>query len=278
MSLTLAFAITLAASLPPDLVWYELGRRRGARVLGLLCRISLEPDSCVRRTETLFMARGRKALLIAKFLPGFSTIAPPLAGMVGIGRLQFITLDIAAAGLWAGAWMGLGYVFSDALEIVASHASRLGNSLGVVLGAALAGYILIKFVQRRRFLRSLRIARITPEDLKRRLDSGDETFAIIDTLHAGRDGGAVHDPGGAVDRRRGDRTTTQRAAARPRDRSLLFVTQRSDERPCGAAAEAKRYHARASTAWRPESLDGSRVPDHGAEAQREAGVAGEGRR
>ena len=180
MSLTLAFGAALAASLPPDLVWYELGRRRGARVLGLLCRISLEPDSCVRRTENLFLQRGRKALVIAKFFPGLSTIAPPLAGMIGIARWQFLVLDILATVLWAGTWMMLGYVFSDALELLASRAALLGHSLAVVLGAVLAAYILIKFVQRQRVLRSLRIARITPEELKGRLDSGDVTLAIVD--------------------------------------------------------------------------------------------------
>jgi len=184
MSMTLAFAAALAASLPPDVVWYELGRRRGGRVLAVLCKISLEPDSCVRNTENLFLRRGRGALLIAKFFPGLSTVAPPLAGIVGIARWQFLVLDIAAAILWAGTWMALGYVFSDALEIVASWAGRLGNSLGVVIGVALGAYVAYKFVQRRRFLRSLRIARITPEELKRRLDLGDETLAIVDTRSA----------------------------------------------------------------------------------------------
>jgi len=181
MSLVLAFAVILAASLPADVVWYELGRRRGARVLSLLCRISLEPDSCVRRTENLFLERGRKALLIAKFVPGLSTVAPPLAGMVGIARWQFLLLDLASALLWAGAWMGLGYVFSDALELVAAHADRLGSGLGLVIGLALAGYILVKFVNRQLFLRSLRVARITPEEVKRRLDAGDELLTIVDT-------------------------------------------------------------------------------------------------
>jgi membrane protein DedA with SNARE-associated domain len=181
MSVTVALGAALAASLLPDLIWYELGRRRGGRVLGLLCRISLEPDSCVRRTETLFMERGRKALVIAKFLPGFSTVAPPLAGMVGVPRWQFIALDLAAVILWAGTWMGLGYVFSDILELVASRAARLGHGLGVAVAAALAGYVAIKFIQRRRFLHSLRIARITPEELKRRLDEGDPTVAVVDT-------------------------------------------------------------------------------------------------
>jgi membrane protein DedA with SNARE-associated domain len=181
LSLALAFGAALAASLPADLFWYELGRRRGPRVLALLCRISLEPDSCVRRTENLFMERGRTALVIAKFLPGLSTVAPPLAGMVGMGRLQFIALDVAAVILWAGTWMSLGYLFSDALELVASRAAHLGTWLGVVVGAALASYVLFKLIQRQRFLRSLRIARITPEELKRRLESGDETFAVVDT-------------------------------------------------------------------------------------------------
>jgi hypothetical protein len=80
--------------------------------------------------------------------------------------------------------MGVGYVFSDALEVIASRVAGLGNVVVVIIVAALAGYIVFKFVQRRRFLRSLRIARITPEELKRRLDSGDETFAIIDTRSA----------------------------------------------------------------------------------------------
>jgi membrane protein DedA with SNARE-associated domain len=184
MSMTLAFAAALAASLPPDVVWYELGRRRGGRVLAILCRISLEPDSCVRNTENLFLRRGRGALLVAKFFPGLSTVAPPLAGMVGIARWQFLVLDIAAAILWAGTWMTLGYIFSDALELVASWAGRLGNSLGLVVGVALAGYVAYKFIQRRRFLRSLRVARITPEELRRRLDVGDEPLAIIDTRSA----------------------------------------------------------------------------------------------
>ena len=181
MSLPVALAAAVAASLPADIVWYELGRRRGARVLALLCRISLEPDSCVRRTENLFMRRGRGALLIAKFFPGLSTVAPPLAGMVGMARWQFIALDTAAAALWAGTWLLIGYVFSDALELVASRADRLGNAVIVVVGMALAFYVGFKFVQRRRFLRSLRVARITPEELRRQLDAGDETLAIVDT-------------------------------------------------------------------------------------------------
>lgn len=184
MSLVLALGAVLAASLPPDLVWYELGRRRGGRILGLLCRISLEPDSCVRRTENLFMRRGRKALLIVKFFPGLSPIASTLAGMVAVARRQFIVLDGLGAMIWAGAWLGLGYVFSGALELVATPAAHLGNYVLLILAAVLASYMAFKFIQRQRFLRGLRIARITPDELKRRLDAGDDDLVIIDTRSA----------------------------------------------------------------------------------------------
>ena len=220
MSPALALGAALIASLVPDLVWYELGRRRGHGVLDLLCRISLEPDSCVRRTENLFIQRGRKALLVAKFFPGFSTVAPPLAGMVGIARWQFIALDVAAAILWAGTWMILGYLFSDVLELVASRAARLGHWLGLVVAAVLAGYVALKYVQRRLFLRSLRIARITPEELKRRLDSGDPTLAVVDTRSVLDVNAVPHAIPGAIwidaediDRRRGEL---------PRDREIVL--------------------------------------------------------
>jgi membrane protein DedA with SNARE-associated domain len=220
MSLALALAAALAASLPVDLIWYELGRRRGGRILGLLCRISLEPDSCVRRTQNLFLLRGRKTLVIAKFFPGLSTVAPPLAGMVGIGRAQFLVLDIAGAILWAGTWMSVGYVFSDILELVAARAARLGHWLGVVAAVALVGYIGIKFLQRWRFLRSLRVARITPEELKRRLDSADATVAVVDTRSAldvksvpYAIAGALWVPAEDIDRRQGEL---------PRDREIVL--------------------------------------------------------
>ena len=181
MSLALALGVALAASLPADIAWYELGRRRGGRVLSILCRISLEPDSCVRRTENLFMRQGVRALLIAKFLPGLSTVAPPLAGIVGIGRSRFILLDALGALIWAGSWIGLGYVSRAGIELVAARAARFGTWLLVIIGALLAAYILVKYVQRRRFLRSLRMAQIMPEELKQRLDAGDSDLVIIDT-------------------------------------------------------------------------------------------------
>ena len=211
MSLAIALGAVLAASLPPDLVWHALGGRRGAKVLRVLCRISLEPDSCVRRTENLFMRYGRLSLLFVKFLPGLSPIASTLAGMVAVPRWQFALLDGLGALVWAGTWMTAGWVFSGALEAVIAAASRLGRD-GLVLAAlALAGYVALKFVQRQRVFRALRIARIPPDELWRRLEARDPDLVVIDTRSALDVGlvphgvpGAIWIPAEEIDRRAGE--------------------------------------------------------------------------
>src|SRR5262245_64399408 len=114
VSVLLVIGAIAAVALPVDLVWHELGRRRGARVLSGLCRLSLEPDVCVRRTENLFLRFGVRTMLIAKFLPGLTTVLPPMAGAFGIPRIRFALFDIAGTVLWAGFWGGLGYLFSGA--------------------------------------------------------------------------------------------------------------------------------------------------------------------
>ncbi len=182
-SLVLAIGVAVAASLLSDTLWYEIGRLRGGRVLGLLCRISLEPDSCVRRTENVFARHGARPLLVAKFVPGLNTVAPPLAAIIGMRRSRFLLFDSLGALVWAGTFVGLGYVFSGQLEQVAAYALRFGTSLGVVLGGGLAAYIGWKYVERQRFLRRLRIARITPEELKERLDAG-EDLVVVDLRHS----------------------------------------------------------------------------------------------
>jgi hypothetical protein len=147
-------------------------------VLARLCRLSLEPDSCVRQAENVFTRYGARALLVAKFVPGLTTVVPPLAGVVGIGRIRFALYEVAGVLLWAGTWVALGYYFSDAISLVAAEAARLGRTLGLVVVATLAGYILVKYLRRQLFLRALRMARIPPEVLKQRLDAGDDITVI----------------------------------------------------------------------------------------------------
>ena len=166
--------IAISASVAADLTWFQLGRWKGARVLGLLCRVALEPDLCVSKTHRVFERHGLKSLLIAKFVPGLDTVAPPLAGMLGFGVRPFMLWSAAGGLLWLGTFGGLGYLFSDRLEELASAADRLGRTLGLVVAGVIALYLGYKFRARRRVLASVRTARITPDELHALIASGAE--------------------------------------------------------------------------------------------------------
>jgi len=176
MNLTFALALALIAVILADLFWYSLGRYRGGRILKLLCRISLEPDSCVRRTENLFVRHGVHSLLVAKFVPGLNTAAPSLAGIFRMPVRRFMIFDSLGALLWVVSVTSLGLIFSDQLEQIAL---RWSGWLVAVLAGSSAAYVLWKFIQRRRFIRRLRIARITPKELMDKLRAG-ETISIVD--------------------------------------------------------------------------------------------------
>ena len=171
-------AISVAA-LATDFAWYELGRRRGARVLARFYPPSLEPDSCVRRAESIFARHGARSMLAAKFVPGLTTAMPPLAGLFAVSRVRFALYDLAGVLLWAGTWLALGYFFSDAIAQIAARATSLGRMLGLVIVTVLAGWILVKYGRRRLFLRALRAASVSPAVLKRWLEAG-EDVTIID--------------------------------------------------------------------------------------------------
>jgi membrane protein DedA with SNARE-associated domain len=166
-----------------DSIWYHLGRRKGIRILQLLCKISLEPDSCVRRTEGIFSKQGARSLLVAKFIPGLGAVTPPLAGIFHMRPRRFLLFDACGAVLWAGAFLSLGYVFSGEIEHLAEHLGLVGSRLLTVLIVGFSAYISYKVVVRQRFLRELRIARITVEELKEKLDSGEEVV-IVDLRHS----------------------------------------------------------------------------------------------
>ena len=171
------------AAVAADSIWYELGRHKGIRILQFLCKISLEPDSCVRRTEGVFSKQGARSLLLAKFLPGLGTVAPPLAGIFHMRPRRFLLFDTAGSLLWAGTFLGLGFVFSGEIEHVAEYLASLGGWLLVLLFAAFVAYLTKKFVARQRFLRELRISRITVDELKQKIDAGEE-LVIVDLRHS----------------------------------------------------------------------------------------------
>ncbi len=182
MHLALIIGIAVVASLLSDFIWYAVGRRRGTRVLQMLCRISLEPDSCVRQTEDLFARRGLASLLVAKFIPGLSTVAPPLAGITRMPLLRFGLFDGLGALLWVGVFVVLGVLFSEQLEGLALLLATMGSWLLAIVAGGLGAYLLWKFVARKRFLRRLRVARITPEELHQKLETGEEVL-IVDLRH-----------------------------------------------------------------------------------------------
>jgi membrane protein DedA with SNARE-associated domain len=178
-SFAAALSLALCATLISDLIWFRLGRVRGHSILNLLCRISLEPDSCVSNTTSLFRRFGALALLFAKFVPGLNTAAAPMAGLTRMQPFKFLAADIAGAIIWSGTYLAIGDLFRDQLERAAEQAGRMGSGLLLVLAILLVAYIAWKYYQRRRFIRGLRVARVTPEDLMKMIESG-EDLAVVD--------------------------------------------------------------------------------------------------
>jgi membrane protein DedA with SNARE-associated domain len=180
-SIGLMLSTLAAVALIVDFAWYEFGRRRGAQVLRSLCRLSLsrEPDFCVRRVAKVFARYGARGMLVAKFVPGLTTVLPPLAGVFAVGRVRFVVYELAGVLLWAGTWIGVGYAFSDAVAMIAARVAALGHWLVVVVAALLGAYIVGKYLRRRLYLRRLRMTTISPEALEGRPDAG-KNLAIVD--------------------------------------------------------------------------------------------------
>jgi len=173
------FAWSVAACLAPDCAWYVVGRRHGIRVLKMLCRISLEPDSCVSQTQSRFERWGINSLVVAKFVPGLAIIAPPLAGAMRVGWPRFLALSTLGAAIWVGFALAAGVLFRSQIELFVARLDDIGNVTGVVVGAALASYVLYKWWERLRFYRKLRMARITVADLYALIQAGAQP-SIID--------------------------------------------------------------------------------------------------
>src|SRR6266404_920781 len=125
--LSTLFFSSLAACLMADSGWYFIGQKFGIRVLKTLCKVSLEPDSCVSQTQTRFERWGVNSLVIAKFIPGLSIIAPPMAGALRIGWLRFIVLSICAASLWVGCGLLAGMLFRSQIERLLEHLRAFGH-------------------------------------------------------------------------------------------------------------------------------------------------------
>jgi membrane protein DedA with SNARE-associated domain/rhodanese-related sulfurtransferase len=179
MNWAMALVAATLSSLLADMIWFYFGRYYGHRVLNLLCRISLEPDSCVRRTQDIFTRNGMRGVVAAKFIPGLSTLAPPMAGSAGVNASRFLLFDGLGSLLYAGAFMVLGALFSRQLEQVINALAGLGGSALAVVGGLAALYLGYKYWQRQRLLGELRMARITVDELRQMQEAG-ESPVILD--------------------------------------------------------------------------------------------------
>lgn len=182
LNFALVVIVSATGSLVSDTFWYFFGKRRGAVVLNWLCKIALEPDSCVRRTETTFTKLGFRTLLVCKFVPGLNTAAPALSATAGIRLPQFLLFDWLGALLWSSAFAALGLLFSKQLDRIADDVAKFGSWTLLLMFIGIVGYIGYKFSERRRFLKQVAGVRITPEELKGKLESG-EPLTIIDLRH-----------------------------------------------------------------------------------------------
>lgn len=191
LSLSGVVGVALLACLLGDLLWYEAGRRFGGGVMRVLCRISLSPDSCVRQSEIRFQRWRGGMLLVAKFVPGLSTVAPPLVGAMGLPRFTFVLLDGLGSLLWIAVAAVLGYAFASQIDALLSMLANAGTIALELLAALLMLYIAVKWWQRQRLLHALRMARITADELNHAMADGDAPV-VVDVRSA---------PGRALDSR-----------------------------------------------------------------------------
>jgi len=145
----LALALAVLACLIADLIWFYLGRYKGDQALKILCRVSLEPDSCVRRTQGIFTRFGVAGIVAAKFLPGLGILFPPLAGMSRISSGRLLVYDALGSVLYTGCFLYLGSVFSSELERIGSVLPVFTNGALLVFVGLAAAYLAFKFLQRK---------------------------------------------------------------------------------------------------------------------------------
>jgi len=182
INFTTALFFGLAACLISDSTWFFVGRRFGHQVLRLLCKLSLEPTICVRRTQTSFGLRGRVTLLFAKFVPGLASLSSPVAGQSGMPFIEFLLFDLIGATVWVSVLLAGGRIFGDALKRDPSLFNWVGRFSGALLVLSILGFFLFRVYRRRLVLRRLVASRLEPEELKRQLDSGEAVY-IVDLRH-----------------------------------------------------------------------------------------------
>jgi membrane protein DedA with SNARE-associated domain len=171
--------IALSAMLLGDTVLFVLGRYSGWALLGFLCRIALNPESCILRSAESFYRRGRTTLMFAKFIPGINTLAPPLAGSMRMGLGQFLRLDLIGACLYTVAYTGFGYLFSGVIVAGAKGAATVGRAVEWLLLVALIGYVSYRAYLYWKHRKYRVVPRVQVAELAARLASGEVGGVIV---------------------------------------------------------------------------------------------------
>lgn len=176
-------AVATAASLLGDAIWYIAGQRHGYRILRTLCRIAIEPDSCVKQTENIFERWGAPSLLVAKYIPGFATVAPPLAGTMRLGVVPFVLYSGGGAILWAGVPMIAGMAFHAEVDWLLARLEGMGVGALIVIAVVIGAYVGVKTLERYLLIRFLRMVRVSVEELRAMMQS-DQRPLVLDARSA----------------------------------------------------------------------------------------------
>ena len=240
------FGVAFVACMIGDAIWFLAGRRHGRRVMAFLCRVSLSPDSCVRQTEFRFERWGRLTLVLSKFIPGLSTIAPPLAGAMRLGWPSFLLLNSLGVVIWAGVAIGAGMAFHTEINEFIVRLEGLGTLAAEAGGVLLGGYIALKWWERRRFYRALRIARIGVADLRALMDGGRRPVVVDVRSPGARNLDPRFIPGALA---MGAAEVDGRLGELPADREIVFYCTCPNE--ASAAQVAKKLIGLGYTKVRP---------------------------
>ncbi len=224
-SMGVLLSIVLACMVS-DSVWYLLGGRYGNSMVNLLCRISMEPATCVRKTQNVFSKHGPRALLWAKFVPGLSAVAAPIAGQTHVAYWRFLAYDLAGSTFWALTFLLAGRFFGDAIKRNGNLLHWMGHFAGALIFLLILSFFGYRIWKQNRFLRQVATARVTPQELKRMMDEGESPF-IVDLRHPLD---YLPDPRVVPTAiRMGPDEVAKRATELPRDRDIiLYCTCPSD--------------------------------------------------
>ena len=240
MQMSTVVLLSVLPCLAADGIWFWLGRKWGSQAVRILCRLTPDPRKCSRDAHDKFGRYGLPLLCVAKFFPGLDGLMPPLAGAEGVSLAGFFALDAIGSLLWSAFYVGVGYLFSEQLEIAVGWAKHFGTALALGIGVPFCIYVGWRGLTLIRMIRRLRVRLISAPMLNRKLRSGSK-IALLDLLDF-EDEAAIESPqrnSGCIPHRSVPTAefTADFRARRCRNRSLWFFAKRDHERAGSAGIE-----------------------------------------